>query len=482
MKTRFLALVLMFFVILSVPALAVPPDGEGQLQLLQEVDENIRLYYLLSDGKSRLPSGLTAQQLQADPELFYKTMGKLTATLDKYSGFFTAKEYAEAYPTGQSYVGVGIRLDGNTPYGFFVHELVEGGSAAEEGIRPGDQIVEVGGADVSGLYYSEAVNYLRGEEGTIADIKVLRAGEKSLLSFSLERRGLYVPNVTYELDGDIAVIAISQFGSWLDYIDFADIYDELPGLGVKKVIFDLRDNPGGSLNVLYGMLDYIVPGKDVKLFTLKESHGKSEDYLTYDTCRWTPEKTVVLANEHSASAAEVFTGALKDLGAAVVVGNTTYGKARAQVHGELSTGDVLVLTTNTVNLPRTGDYQDAGIKPDYEVEPASSPYKRPEGWLELGAGYALLPSTSSPERVKALEARLRELGVFKEEPDGIYDWYTQQCVNSAQRAAGLTVTPAYASRAILGKIGEWMKTLESSEVYDDTDAQLAKALELCGRK
>ena len=490
MKTRVFAFAIAFFafftffVLLSMPAAAAPLGGQQQYRLLMQIDEYIKSEYLLSDSlykdaTSILPAGLTAQQLQDDPGLFDRVIGELTSRLDKYSSFFTAEEYKLAYPKGQSYVGVGVRLDPATPFGVFVDELVEGGSAEAAGLKLGDQIIEVDGLDISGMPYTIAGQYLRGREGTTAEVKVLRPGEAGLLKFSLRRTGLYVPNVTAYTENDTAVISISQFGHEFDYYDFCDIYDGLPDQGVKNVIFDLRDNPGGSLNVLLWILDYIVEGEGVELFSFHESHGRETPYYTTGDCQWVPEKMVVLINEHSASASEIFAGALMDIGAAVTVGNTTSGKARAQMHNAFFSGDVLVLTTNTVSLPKTGDYQDTGVKPDFLVENTPVPYEKPGDWPQIDPSFALFPGVSSPGRVKALQVRLRELGVFRQEPSGVYDWYTQQCVMSAQKAAGIPVTPGYASKAVLGKIEGWLKELEASVSYVE-DSQLMKAMELCG--
>lgn len=480
MKTRVLALFLVLCMLMAVPALAVPADGEGQYELLLEIDSYIKDYYLYSDNVSRLPAGLTSQKLQEDPELFFKTVREMTDGLDVFSEFYTAEEYELAYPTGQSYVGVGVRLNSFSPYGLFVHELIEGGSALEAGLKPGDQIVEIDGRDVSGTHYEEAGDFLRGEDGTVTSVKVLRPGETRLLDFQLERRGLYVPNVTaYTVGDEIGVVVISQFGSIVDYFDFADLYETLHERGVEKVIIDVRNNPGGSVNALYNILCFIVKGEGKNLFTMRASHGETEEFLSLDFGEWVPEQLVVLANEYSASASEVFAGCLQDLGLATVVGETTYGKARAQTHFTFESEDVLVLTTYTIELPKSGDYHDVGVVPDHEVPMLAELYKRPEGWLEMSADYALFPGISATERVKALEMRLYEFGVFHEEPDNTYDWYTQQCVIAAEKAFGLTVTPTYASKALLEQIDEMMKQLEATKfIYED--AQLSKALELCG--
>jgi carboxyl-terminal processing protease len=221
------------------------------------------------------------------------------------------------------------------------------------------------------------------------------------------------------------------------------------------------------------MLNLIVPGKDVLLGTLKESDAEQKIYSTGDGVSL--PNLVVLANEHSYSAAEVFTGTLKDLDLATVIGTHTGGKAKGQQHIPLEDGSVAVITSLNVFLPVTGSYQDTGILPDIEITNKTVLPELPEllptdasktfyGW-ELDAG------------VMAVEQRLKLLGYFDGVPDIRYDPRAQKAVTAFQADSSLPATGTIDAATVLA-LESAVDAYAGTEVLSDT--QLEEALRYLG--
>ena len=255
--------------------------------------------------------------------------------------------------------------------------VYEGTPAMEAGMRPGDIIYQVGDVQVAGESLDVLVNnYIKGEEGTDVEITVYRADEDAYVDLTITRRKIEVPTVEYRMEEDsVGYVLISEFDG-VTVNQFEEAVDALTDQGMKGLIIDLRSNPGGLLDGAVSMADYILPddvdtyekgeGKTLIVYTA-DKNGEGDVYTASDG-HSVDLPIVVLVNEESASAAEVFTGALKDYGAARVVGTTTYGKGIVQNVIPLGDGSAIKITTAHYYTPSGFDLHEKGIEPDVEED------------------------------------------------------------------------------------------------------------------
>ena len=209
-------------------------------------------------------------------------------------------------------------------------------------------------------------NYVKGEEGSDVVITVFREDKNEYKDLTVTRRNIDVRTVSGKmLENKIGYISVLEFDK-VTISQFTEKIEELQKEGMEKLIVDLRDNPGGELTTVVDMVDYIVEDGG-RILTVKDKQGREEIYDGKDG-HSLDLPMVVLANENSASAAEVFTGAMKDYGVATIVGTKTFGKGIVQTLFPLSDGSAVKLTTHHYYTPGGHDIHEKGIEPDVEVE------------------------------------------------------------------------------------------------------------------
>ncbi len=305
-----------------------------------------------------------------DPELQeeYIYKGYMAAMGDVYTTYYTKEEWDEMEEqTSGSYVGIGVLVQQDRNTGLVTAVKVFSGSPAEEaGMKAGDIFAEVGGVDATTMDLDMLVqNHIRGEEGTEVVITVYRPDSGEYIDMPIERRKVSVDTVEAKINGDIGYISVSEFDQ-VSAGQFMAAIDTLQERGMKKLIVDMRNNPGGEVNTVITMTDYLLD-QDQVIFSMagkkgKERVFKSEDHHKVDL------PTVVLVNGNSASAAEIFTGALKDNHAATIVGTKTFGKGIVQSVFELDDGSALKITTERYYTPSGQNIHEQGIEPDVVVE------------------------------------------------------------------------------------------------------------------
>lgn len=476
---------LLAFILLAAPALAVQPEnGEEQLILLEEIASYIELYALYQpDGLSL--DGIAARDLEDDPELFWKLVESWLYA-DPYGNLLSRGDYDILFDLGPPSYGIGIRVDTTMPLGVYVEDFLPGGGAERSGIEIGAQVVSVDGVDITDGYFPEVRPLFLGDWWTSADIGYINPGSTEVFVERIQRGPLRIDNVQASMfDGtDVGYISISRFGSIADYFDFADYYHEyLPGMGAVAVVIDLRGNPGGQVDVLYYILNIMLLDGGYLILEYVDSEGSEPVYSTgWDLDEladrgmnfWQPEEIVILVNGGSASASEVFAGTLQAYGLAAVVGETTVGKSHSQYHIPLSTGDILIITSSRIDLYEIGTYHQVGIVPDHEV---AQEYTLGADLVSysLDTGRALFRQSALKERVAAMQERLALLGFYRAEPNGIFDDYTLWCLNRFQVANELP-QGRFASALTLELLD---KAAMEAKFYHDS--QLAFALELLGR-
>ncbi|MBR4514549.1 MAG: S41 family peptidase [Lachnospiraceae bacterium] len=293
--------------------------------------------------------------------------GILAGLDDPYSRYYNSEELAEVLEdTSGKYVGIGAYVTQYTDYSIYVVRPIRESPAAEAGLMPEDRIVEVDGEEIADQDLSLVVEKIRGQENTVAHIKVYRESIKDYIEFDITRREVENYSVDYEmLEGNIGLVTISSFNDNTTD-EFIKAVDDLTAAGAKSFIFDLRDNLGGLVSAAANICDYVMDSglivctKDKNGKVLSEYRDKEEHSINVPI--------VLLVNENSASAAEIMTGALKDSGKAVLVGCNTFGKGIVQSIIPLSDGTAIKITIAKYFTPSGYELHGKGIAPDYEVK------------------------------------------------------------------------------------------------------------------
>ena len=305
--------------------------------------------------------------------------GMLAGLDDPYSTYYTEEDFRSINDsTKGTYSGIGAMLSQNRTTGLCtIVKVFEGSPALEAGMQPGDIIYKVGDTLVASESLDVLVNnYIKGEEGTDVAITVYRADKDEYVDMSVTRRKIEVPTVEYSmLDDKIGRITVSEFDV-ITVEQFAQAVDQLQKDGMKGLIIDLRSNPGGVLDSAVKMVDYILPddldrykkGKGKTLIVYTADKNEKGDVYTASDGHELKIPIAILVNGDSASASEVFTGALKDYDWATVVGTTSYGKGIVQNLIPLGDGSAIKITTAHYYTPSGFDLHGKGIEPDVEVE------------------------------------------------------------------------------------------------------------------
>ena len=286
------------------------------------------------------------------------------ATGDRWSYYISAKDYdAHLEQEENAYVGVGITIEQQTDdSGFLIVMVTDGGPAKEAGMEVNDLLIGVESQDVRGMTTGEVGALVKGEEGTKVALTVLRKGEN--MTFSVERRRIEQPVAEGKLlDGGIGLVRIHNFDARCAEETIAAI-EKLRTEGARKLIFDVRNNPGGFAEELVKLLDYLLPEGD--LFRSVSFDGKEK--VDTSDADFLDMPMAVLVNGDSYSAAEFFAAALQEYEAAVVVGEPTVGKGYYQQTIQLGDGSAVALSTGKYFTPKGNSLAEKGITPTIRVD------------------------------------------------------------------------------------------------------------------
>ena len=334
-----------------------PVNFENVTKKLEQIQDIIDKKYLFEEkiDTSEEEAGIYQGFLSGlnDPYAVYYTPDELTSFLDETNG---------------SYCGIGALVSQNVQTGVStIVRVFEGSPAEEAGILPGDALYKVDGIEVIGMDLSLLVNnYVKGEEGSQLTITIYRENSGEYKDITLTCRPIDVQTVSGKmLDEEIGYISVAEFDR-VTADQFKSKIEELQGEGMKRLIIDLRNNPGGEVTTVVSMADYILKDGG-RILTVANKKGTEETYDAEDG-HSLEIPMVVLVNGNSASASEVFTGAMKDYGVATIVGTKTFGKGIVQTLMPLSDGSAIKLTTDHYYTPNGNDIHGKGIEPDLEVE------------------------------------------------------------------------------------------------------------------
>lgn len=283
---------------------------------------------------------------------------------DKYTVYYTPEEY-EALITSTSgkFCGIGALCQKNEDGTVLIVDPYEDAPAYKAGIRKGDCVTKVDGKDVTDMDISSATALIRGDKGTSVTLDIIRNG--TAMTFTVVRDEVNAKTVEYKmLDGNIGYIIISEFDD-VTVAQFKTALTELKSQNMKGLVIDVRDNPGGVLSVVVDILDEIVP-KGLIVYT-EDKSGNRRDYNGSNSSELNVP-LAVLVNGNSASASEIFAGAIQDYGKGAIIGTQTFGKGIVQTIQPLSDGSAVKFTIAKYYTPKGQDIHGKGVTPDKVVE------------------------------------------------------------------------------------------------------------------
>ena len=331
-----------------------PKDGllsdAGRAEKLGYIEEIVNSGFLYDIDEDDLADGVYA--------------GLMAGLQDPYSRYYTAEQYEEETTVSEgNYSGVGIVMTMNTDGTVDITRVYEGSPAERAGVLAGDVITEIDGLPVKGLTLSDVAGMIRNSGKDSTDITVLRGEETLSFTVSIER--VEIPAVTGQmLENGTGYVRIAEF-TGVAPDQYEKIITSLKEQGLQKLIVDLRDNPGGYVTSVCTILRTILP--EGVIFYTEDKNGNR----TEETCDGKNELGLplcVLVNENSASASEIFAGAVKDYEAGTLVGTTTFGKGVVQSIIGLNDGSAVKLTISEYFTPDGNKIHEIGITPDVVCE------------------------------------------------------------------------------------------------------------------
>lgn len=356
---------------------------------IDEMDTLINRYYLDEIDK---------QQVE---DYLYK--GMVAGLGDPYAAYYTPKELETVMESNSGeYCGIGVQITQDMNTGIMtITQVFEGSPAEEAGIRAGDILYKVEGEEVTGKDLTETVGKVKGEENTKVHLTFIREGQEEDLEVDVERRMIETKTVSYEmLENRIGYIAITAFEEATTG-QFQKALADLRQQGMEALVIDLRNNGGGLVSSVSAILDELLP-EGLIVYT-EDKYGKREEEKS-DAEHFFDKPMAVLVNGYSASASEIFAGAIKDYGVGTLIGTKTFGKGIVQKIYPLENGGALKLTVSKYYTPKGNNIHGIGIEPDLTVE-------LPEG-IRMGAQ---IPEGQDTQLQKAVEILNEESSGQKDE-------------------------------------------------------------------
>jgi len=357
---RKILFLLVFVLVLTTPGItafgeAVKTQDAGQINLVQELNYLGKMLQLI---KANYPYDITERELMdgAMKGLFYN--------LDEYSNYYTEREFKQlSEDVSGDFGGIGVNITRKNDYITVITPL-KGTPGYKAGILPGDIIVSVDGIDVTKYTTRDVSELIRGEPGTKVNLGIVRADNPNPIYIEIAREKIEINPVDYEiLEDNIGYIRITEFNNHT-LENIIKVLNNFNKNKVNDIIFDIRNNPGGSLNEVINVLRLIVPKGPI--VHVKNSDGSIQTYSAFANV---PKYNMaVLVNRGSASAAEIFAGAIKDRKLGTIIGTTTFGKGTVQTLIPLTNGGGIKLTIAEYLTANKNPVNKVGVEPDIVVE------------------------------------------------------------------------------------------------------------------
>jgi len=333
--------------VLVVSAVAGGLVGRTTVASQERLPERYRAY----TAAVRLIETTYVEKTPAD-RVVYNSISGMLQTLDPHSTFLDPKTYAQMQERqGGRYFGLGITIqtiDGDVT----AMALFEGSPAYKKGVRRGDIIAKVDGDSAKGWTPDQAAKRMRGPKGTLVHVSLKRRGFDQLIELDVPRDEINIPTIpaSFMIDETTGYVRLQDFAQQTDN-DLTSTLKTLKSQGMKRLMLDLRHNPGGPLDQAIKVSSkFLQPGQMV-VYTRGRVPNSDQDFRAADKSEYTDVPLVVLSNRASASAAEIVSGALQDHDRALIVGETTFGKALVQSVYRISEGAGLALTTARYYTP-----------------------------------------------------------------------------------------------------------------------------------
>jgi carboxyl-terminal processing protease len=301
-------------------------------------------------------------------ELIYSAIKGTLRGLDPHSSFLDPESYREMQvETSGSFGGLGIEITLRDDI-LTVVSPIEGTPAYRAGLQPGDRIIKIDGLTTKDMQLADAVKRMRGKPGTNVTISVVREGWTEPKDFDIQREQIRVHSVrTQDLGSGVAYIKLRQFQEQTAH-DLDGALDKMTKAGMKALVLDLRNNPGGLLTAAVEVSEKFIDDGKLVVYTEGRVRNQNMRFSAHAKKGYSSMPMVVLVNQGSASASEIVAGALQDWGRAMVVGTQSFGKGSVQTIIPLSDGSGLRLTTAKYFTPKGRSIHGKGITPDIVVE------------------------------------------------------------------------------------------------------------------
>jgi carboxyl-terminal processing protease len=292
----------------------------------------------------------------------------MLSSLDPHSGYMTPEQFKEFQAdTKGEFGGLGIQIALKDSV-ITVIAPIEDTPAYRVGLKSGDKIIKISGESTKDLSIHDAVAKMRGPKGKSVTLTIMRDGWKETQDFTIVRDIIKIRSVKSKLiKDDVGYVKLTQFQETTAQ-DLAKALAELKKQGMKSLVLDMRNNPGGLLNAAVEVSEQFLPAKKLVVYIKGRSGDKLEYFTEREFTTYEQIPIVVIVNQGSASASEIVAGALKDWNRAVILGVQTFGKGSVQSLVPLSDGSGLRLTTAKYYTPKGTSIQSVGIKPDIIVK------------------------------------------------------------------------------------------------------------------
>ncbi len=443
MKLKKLSSLILALIMLVMPFSAFAQDAAAEQAQVQEysnymIKNAIRTYahtiannYYYGINDDELLFSIICQGIDDGKIDINNAVKAMIETLEEnYAEFYTPEEYKNLQEDVSGEIsGIGVMILQNSK-GIVVTSVIDNSPALRAGILAGDYIVAVNGNSTEGLTSNQVRALVVGATGTEVKITVKRG--ESVIDLTCIRAVVEVSHVTTKmLSDDIAYLKLDQFTQGA-VDEVSDYVNTLKKNNTKKLVIDLRNNPGGELESAVKMSQIFLSAGKIGELRYKD---KEKNEILYSRNYNAPRfKLVVLVNENSASASEFFSAALKGRKAATIIGTTTLGKGSMQILMRLVTGAGMKFTIGEFFAYDGSRIHETGITPDIVVE------NEKENVLEENFEEIDIDKVQSGQidegLTLALEQRLSALGYFEGEPDGVYDEETTESVRTLQNVLG----------------------------------------------
>ena len=322
-------------------------SGRSALATEDQVPDQLKVFTAALEAVEQNYVG----EVESD-RLVYSAISGMLQTLDPHSSFMDPRTYAQMRERQEGrYYGLGITIvvvGGDIT----VLSLFEGSPAYQKGLRRGDVIAKITGEDTKGWTSDQAVRKLRGPKGTFVDISIKRSGYDDLIPLSVMRDEIHIPTIPayFMVDGQTGYVRLQDFAENTND-ELGRALKDLSAKGMQRLVLDLRSNPGGPLDQAIKVSNRFLPRGDMIVYTRGRVANSDQEYRATEQSDYLSIPTVTLVNRNSASAAEIVAGALQDHDRALVVGETTFGKALVQSVYRVSQGAGVAVTTARYYTP-----------------------------------------------------------------------------------------------------------------------------------